>query len=369
MRIPSIRKLAALLVVFAPVVEPRDWSFPEDHGSHREFQTEWWYYTGHLTGEAGERFGYELVFFRHRLDPGGGLSATFPDWEPAEIYPAHLALTDESGRRFRFHQKVERAFGGMAGADSNDLRVWCGAWRAERKGSAHHLTAAADDISLTLQLVPLKPPVLHGEAGISRKGPQSGQASYYYSLTRLATSGVVTIGGKSLGVTGASWMDHEFFSSRLDTTLVGWDWFSLQLDDGSEIMLYRLRGRTVREDWPSGTFVLPDGRARSLGRGDFTLESRSNWTSPTTGVTYPARWTVRVPSLELVVDVVPTLPDQELDTRSSTGVIYWEGSATISGTRSGKAVTGRGYVELTGYGGMSPMSPSAERRATPLVKR
>jgi predicted secreted hydrolase len=340
---------------FTPATTPREWSFPRDHGAHRDYQTEWWYYTGHLATDDGRRFGYELVFFRYQPFPSDSLPPALADWRPAEFYPAHLAITDERGKQFRYWEQIQRDFGNLAGADSAALNVWCGNWSARAKGDVHVLNAAADDWSLSLELAPAKPPVLHGNGGLSRKGPKPDQASHYYSLTRLVTTGTLTEGNRSWPVTGETWMDHEFFSSPLDTTLTGWDWFSLQLNDGSELMLYRLRGKAGAPDWPSGTFVRADGTSIPLERSDFTIEESATWRSERTGFVYPSRWTITAPRVGLSLEIVPTLADQELDVRGSTGVVYWEGSVTVEGLRIGAPVAGRGYVELTGYGGSVPL--------------
>jgi predicted secreted hydrolase len=225
-----------------------------------------------------------------------------------------------------------------------------------RDRDAHVLSAGGPDFRFELELVPRKPPVLHGEAGLSRKGPRPGQASYYYSYTRMATAGTLWIDGRAHPVRGTSWMDHEFFSSDLDPSLVGWDWFSLQLDDGTELMLYRLRGAAgAGGDLLSGTFVPAAGPPRALDERDIRIVPLDTWTSPTTGATYPSLWRIEIVDLDLALTVHPTLADQELDARGSTGVIYWEGSVSVSGVGGDRPVTGRGYVELTGYDGRVPM--------------
>jgi predicted secreted hydrolase len=361
-----MRRLLALLLLvvalpahgapFSQALAPRAFDFPRDHGAHPDFQTEWWYYTGHLEGD-GRRYGYQFVIFRRALDPPDSLSPGFEGWRAAEIFPAHVALTEIDVRRFHHEERLRRTIGGVAGADTTDLRVWSGDWSVRRDGDAHVLSAGGPDFRFELELVPKKPPVLHGEAGLSRKGPRPGQASYYYSYTRMATAGTLWLDGRAHPVRGTSWMDHEFFSSDLDSSLAGWDWFSLQLDDGAELMLYRLRGATGPEtDRLSGTFVPPSGAPRALGPGDFLIVPLDTWTSPKTGATYPSLWRIEAPALDLALTVRPSLPDQELDTRGSTGVVYWEGSVAVSGLRGDRPVTGRGYAELTGYDGHVPMA-------------
>lgn len=340
---------------FAPVTEPRTWSFPRDHGAHREFQTEWWYWTGHLESD-GHRYGYEIVFFRRAPDRPTDLGTDFAGWSAAGFYPAHVALTDIEAGSFHHEQRIRRDIGGVAGSDSSDLRVWCGNWRGERKGDHLVLSAGSGDWWLDLEMTPDKAPVLHGDGGLSRKGPLIGQASHYYSLTRLSTRGTLTRAGRVLPVVGQSWMDHEFFSSDLDSTLVGWDWFSLQFDDRTELMLYRLRGQSgATDDWISGTWISADGSSRHLRPEEIAIESTASWTSPQTGTTYPAAWTIRIVSLDLTLTARPTVADQELDTRGSTGVLYWEGSLDVRGRRAGRDIRGVGYAELTGYDGETPM--------------
>jgi predicted secreted hydrolase len=328
--------------------------FPRDHASHPEFRTEWWYYTGHLRAGA-RRFGYELTFFRVGLDPArrAGGSA----WTRHTVLFAHLALTDPGGRRFRHEQRVARPALGLAGADTARYRVWIEDWSASLAPDTrtHRLVANGDGFALALDLEPLKPPVIHGTDGISRKSAGAGRASHYVSFTRLATRGRLTVAGDTLAVEGLSWMDHEFGSGALAPDQVGWDWFSIQLDDGRELMLYRLRreGGAV-EPLSSGTWVERDGRATHLPLPAWSVTARTTWKSPHTGATYPSGWTVRVPGHALELELVPTLADQELVFQGPTGVAYWEGSVRVRGRAGGREVRGDGYVELTGYAGRLP---------------
>ena len=328
------------------------YTFPRDHGSHPAFQTEWWYYTGHLQSKNGRTFGFELTFFRRAVPPNE--IKTLPSkWSIGHIYLAHFAVTDITGRRFHFSEKMSRDGLGKAGADESRLRVWIGDWHAEAATDptgAHTLVAHDKTHALALTLQPAKPLVTHGAAGISRKGKDVGQASHYYSFTRLITTGRLTINGEQFDVTGTSWMDHEFSSSDLGADQVGWDWFSIQLEDSTELMLYRMRLKDGSSDLASsGTAVLPDGRTRHLEVTDFQIESRGTWTSPESQATYPARWQLRFPALDLVLDVTPLLADQELRTSRSSQVTYWEGAVSVAGNKQGKPVKGHGYVELTGY--------------------
>jgi predicted secreted hydrolase len=337
---------------FQPATAGYRYDFPRDHGSHPIYRTEWWYYTGHLHAKSGRSFGFELTFFRRGVPPDE--IKTLPSkWSVRDLYLAHFAVTDITGKRFHFSEKLSREGLGKAGADESQLRVWIDDWRAEAstEPSASHTLVAHDEThALALTLQPTKPLVTHGAAGISRKGKDVGQASHYYSFTRLATSGKLTIDGESFDVTGTSWMDHEFGSAELGTDQVGWDWFSIQLEDDTELMLYRMRRKDGSSDLASsGTAVSPDGRTRHLEVTDFQIESSGTWTSAESKATYPAKWKLKFPPLELTLDVTPLLADQELRTSRSTRVSYWEGAVAVTGTKQGRPVKGQGYVELTGY--------------------
>jgi predicted secreted hydrolase len=322
--------------------------FPRDHAAHPEFKTEWWYYTGHLTSEAGEAFGYQLTFFRvglRRPDPEARSA-----WSLHTLYFAHLALTDIAGKKFSFYEKTGRGALGMSGAAADRYHVWIDDWQADLEGEAHHLKAAADQVALDLRLRLEKPPVLHGENGMSQKAAGVGNASHYYSLTRLATAGTLKYQGRTLHVRGKSWMDHEFSSSQLAPYQSGWDWFSLQLDDGRDLMIYILRHLDGSPDpYSSGTLVDPQGNSQHLLLNDFVVQPVKTWQSPRSGAIYPAGWKIILPEQGYELELIPTVPDQELVTGQSTQITYWEGSVRISGTHEGKPVRGQGYVELTGY--------------------
>jgi predicted secreted hydrolase len=328
------------------------YEFPRDHGSHDAFRTEWWYYTGHLETAEGRRFGFELTFFRRAIAPDQ--VETRPSrWSVDQLYLAHFAVTDVTGKRFHFHDRISRAGLGKSGADPTHLHVWLDQWRAESSGAAgdqQKLEAKADGVALALTLDPAKPLVIHGERGISKKGAAVGQASHYYSFTNLTTSGTLTIGAETFRVTGTSWMDHEFGSADLGADLAGWDWFSMQLADNRELMVYRLRHTDGSSDAASsGTLVLADGRTQHLSATDIQLTPLDTWTSPTSKATYPHRWQVSIPSLELSLKLTPLLADQELRTTRSTQITYWEGAVAVEGTERGQTINGQGYVEMTGY--------------------
>ncbi len=336
------------------VAGPQHLRFPRDHAAHPACRTEWWYYTGRLAAE-GRRFGFELTFFRQGLDPAWRSSRSA--WAPREILLAHFALTDETGRRFRWSERAERAALGIAGADTSRYRVWIDDWSAALgpDGRTHRLRARAGDFAIALDLEPLRPPVAHGAGGLSRKGPAPGEASCYYSLTRLATRGTLTSAGRTWEVAGLTWMDHEYGTYPASTSRAGWDWFGLRLDDGRDLMLYRLRRtRGGTEPASSGTLVDRRGAPRHLRLAEWTLAETARWRSPGTGGDYPAAWRLRVPGAGLDLTVRPTVADQELVTSGTTGVAYWEGSVLVAGTAHGRPVRGDGYVELTGYAGALP---------------
>jgi predicted secreted hydrolase len=321
--------------------------FPADHASHPDYKTEWWYYTGHLKSAAGKRYGYELTFFRQGAEP---VAQPKSKWHAGHLYLAHFAITDIDGRRFRYAERINRPGLGIAGADTDRLRTWNDEWVAETLGDTHHLRARDGDVSLDLLLDSVKPPVLHGTNGYSRKGTCESCASHYYSLTRLRARGWLTVNGKAEPVTGLSWMDHEFGSGQLQEDQQGWDWYSLQLSDGTDLMLYRLRrkdGTVVPQS--SGTIVLANGTATHLTKDQATIRSSATWRSPASKAVYPLGWTIAVPSRNLHLTVSTPVQDQELRTARSTGVTYWEGAVDVRGTHQGKAVTGQGYIEMTGY--------------------
>jgi len=328
----------------------RVFDFPRDHGAHPEYQTEWWYYVGHLKGPSGESFGYQLTFFRAALrqpDPKARSA-----WALNTIYFAHLALTDPAQHAFIFRERADRGALGLSGAAARTMQVWIGDWRAELRGDEFSLKASDDGLGLDLRLTPAKPPALHGDRGYSRKSAKYGSASYYYSLSRLTTQGSITVAGRHLPVTGVSWMDHEFFTGALAPDLVGWDWFGLQLSDGWEVMLYLLRQKDGSVDpASSGTLIDPQGGTRHLKLADFSVKATGSWTSPHTKATYPAGWEVVIPGAGYRLVLTPTLADQEVRSEMPARVTYWEGQVKIAGEKSGVPLHGQGYAELTGYAG------------------
>jgi len=332
---------------YARAIEPRELRFPADHGPHPEFRTEWWYYTGNLETAGGRRFGFQLTFFRSALAPK--MPARESAWATRQAWLAHFTISDLGGGRFHSFERWSRGAAGLAGAQAEPFRVWVKDWAAEGVGGKAppmHLAADEGDLGIDLVLQPGKPPVLQGDRGLSQKGPETGNASYYYSLTRMPAAGTVRSGGEAFRVTGLAWMDREWSTSSLGRDQVGWDWFALQLSDGSDLMLYHLRRKDGAADpASSGTVISPGGEGRHLALADFQLASSGEWRSPRSTARYPAHWHVRIPSEELDLEIRPALADQELD----VSFRYWEGAVEIEGTRRGRPVRGRGYVELTGY--------------------
>lgn len=325
------------------------YDFPRDHASHDEYAIEWWYYTGNVETKQGRRFGYQLTFFRVGV-------VREPDnhsrWAVRNLYMTHFAISDIEQKKFRSFERINRAGIGWAGADLSKYHVWNEDWEAQLDGKDHLLTASEEDYQLNLRLAPAKPEAIHGENGISQKGASAGNASHYYSLTRLETSGRLVVGGESFEVSGVSWMDHEFGTSFLEEEEIGWDWFSIQLDDGRDLMIFQIRRRDGSIDpRSSGTLIDGSGRATRIGFGEFELSSSDVWRSPESGAAYPTKWIIKLPGMRLLVTAA--MDDQELRTTESTGVVYWEGSVNVEGEAEGEKVRGRGYLEMTGYSGQN----------------
>jgi predicted secreted hydrolase len=324
------------------------YEFPRDYFNHPDYQTEWWYYTGNVAGEDGRRFGFELTFFRVGVNRDETQRNT---WDIEDLYVAHLALSDLDGKNFYHTERTNRAGPGIAGVDAEQKRIWNGNWSVSWDGEDQVLEAVDERVCFSLKLHPEKPPVIQGENGVSQKGAGAGRASYYISLTRLKTNGILRLDGKKYAVSGLTWMDHEFFTNQLEKEQVGWDWFSVQLGDHTELMLYRIRraDRSV-DPYSSGTFVDASGRAVHLGRQDFSLMAEDKtWKSPATGAEYPAQWHISVPNLNLELEASTALKSQELSGKSQVIPNYWEGAIQLDGRRGTEVVTGVGYLEMTGY--------------------
>ncbi len=333
---------------YARAEAPREFRFPEDHGAHPDYRTEWWYLTGNLETDAGRHFGFQMTFFRFAIaaEPPERASA----WATDQLWMAHVAVTDTEGGTFHADEKFEREALGLAGARTAPFRVWLDDWQLASGGDAGwfplRLVADADGFGLDLEIAAGKPLVLQGEAGLDPKGPEPGNASYYYSFTRLPAAGSVRVGGDEHAVEGLVWMDREWSTSVLGAGVEGWNWFAIQLDDGYDLMYYRLRqtdGGTA--PYSGGILVGPDGEvAHRFGADEARLEGTGRWTSPQTGVRYTVAWRLQVPGLGIDLAVTPRLPNQELDLT----VRYWEGALTVEGERDGEPVTGIGYAEHAG---------------------
>jgi predicted secreted hydrolase len=340
---------------FLSVTGPCNLVFPKDHGSHPGYRTEWWYYTGNLEAETGNRYGFQLTFFRSQINaPGDEKRWPQPHsvWRTRQIYLGHAAVTDILENRHLQSELMARGTLGMAGVSekTTGILVFIKNWSANIEADRHLLKAVTDAFSYELRLMPAKPPVLHGQAGYSRKGSTPERASCYYSFSRLKTDGALTIGGQKTTVHGLSWMDHEFSTAQLEPGITGWDWFSLQLSDQTEIMLYLLRDERGRfSQASSGTFIDVSGRPRSLTKDDFSVDVLDTWKSPRSRAVYPVHWRLTVFPLAIELTATANILDQEMQTQETTGVTYWEGSIRIKGSVGKHPVKGSGYAELTGY--------------------
>jgi len=340
---------------YARAFEPRPFVFPDDHGPHPSFRTEWWYVTGNLTSARSSRdFGFQLTLFRSALAPEAPGSPS--NWSTNQAYMAHFTVTDVEGGEFRAHERFARGAAGLAGATAEPLNVWLGDWSI---GGTTGVTfplrvrAAADGVAIDLTLEAGKPPVPQGDRGLSQKGPAPGNASYYYSSTHMPARGAVVVEGDTVPVTGLAWLDREWSTSALSADQVGWDWFALQLDDGWDLMAYRLRRADgTADEWSEALIVDPSGTATRLRFGEeIALESTGTWSSSVDGAVYPSGWRIAIPARGWDLAIEPRIPDQELD----LSFRYWEGAVSVGGSgEGGAAVDGRGYVELTGYAGEAP---------------
>ena len=332
---------------FTQVLKPRAFIFPQDHGPHPTYLIEWWYFTGNLQTDTQRKFGYELTFFRFALTPERQITAS--TWRHNQLYIAHFALTDVEGQQFYTDERFSRAGNGLAGAATDKYYVWLYDWKAEatdESGLALHLEAKNDDFAISLQLNSEKKIALQGVDGFSRKSPKVGDASYYYSYTRMATTGTIQIKQQQFSVTGSSWMDREWSSSSLSAQQIGWDWFALQLSDGSELMFYRFRRKDGSLDNnSSGAIFHTDDSKTALKFSDVAIKVLDYWESPHTNINYPSKWHLSIARLGLELDISPLINDQELNVTYR----YWEGAVCIKGKKNDQVISGQGYVELTGY--------------------
>ncbi|MGH9742049.1 MAG: lipocalin-like domain-containing protein [Candidatus Acidiferrum sp.] len=359
----KLAALAAALLFFHPAIAQYRtavpgyrFEFPRDYFNHPDFQTEWWYYTGNLKSAKGHRYGFELTFFRQAISRAHG--ETTP-WDAKDLYLAHFALSDLDDRRFYHVERMNRAGPGIAGASESTSRIWNGNWQIQWQGADQKLQAIAQDFQLHLSLHPEKPPVINGENGVSQKSQGAGHASYYISLTRLAVTGKLELNGEDFEVSGLAWMDHEFFTHQLESGQVGWDWLSLQLEDNTELMLFRIRRKDGSLDpFSSGTYIDAQGKSIHLRADDFTfLPLDQHWISPATHANYPIAWKISVPKLGIVLAASTSLPDQELSRNASFVPAYWEGAITLVGHRGSVPLTGVGYLEMTGYDRAVTLAP------------
>ncbi|WP_352430624.1 lipocalin family protein [Pyrinomonas sp.] len=349
----ALDKLADLIVGPASTLrdgtEHRGVELPRDLYAHREAQTEWWYYTGHVETENGRRLGFEWVFFKRRTDLDRfGVVPLRLIANP--LYLAHFALTDITCGRFRYaHRKSANGPWELpAGASVRRYYLRLGDWTARELHGLHILRGTLDDLTFEVALKPEKPPVLNGHNGVSFK--DHGEASRYFSFTRMSAEGEIAWRRRVERFAGQAWMDREFGTWRATENQRGWDWFSLQLSDNTELMVYHIRDGAGRPSaFSSGTFVDAEGRSTHLQREDFSLKVLGRWRSPHTGAIYPSGWQIQVPRLSLDLTVRPLLEDQELDTRGTTMVIYWEGACEVTGRREEQVIDGQAYVELVGY--------------------
>jgi predicted secreted hydrolase len=345
--------LASLLCVAADwrTAEPGwRYEFPRDHHAHVEFKTEWWYFTGNLADASGRRFGYQLTFFRQGIRPPAERDLALSRFIVGDLKFAHFTVTDAAGDRFRFEQKTSRGAFGEAGFDDGDRIAWIDSWtlRMEADG-AFRVAAEAKKMAIDFRLESLKPPAIHGADGVSEKASGEGHASHYYSLTRLATSGELRVGDEHVQMRGESWFDHEWASNQLAREQVGWDWLSVHFDDGSELMLYDMRLENGTADpASSGTWIAADGTTTHLPSTAFRMTPTRWWKSNATAAKYPIGWRIELLERGVQMEVRSVLEDQDL---AMLPLAYWEGAVEVSGTSAGQKLSGRGYLELTGYAG------------------
>ncbi|MGI9286557.1 MAG: lipocalin-like domain-containing protein [Pseudomonadales bacterium] len=336
---------------FRKAFHPRTLRFPRDHGIHPDYKNEWWYFTGNVQSNAGREFGFQFTLFRSALTPETKESDSA--WSSPQIFLAHVALSDIESGELLHSERFSRGALGLAGVQHAPFRIWLNDWQVSSlapicsKCFDNALSVKTDKFSLHLRLSNAKKRVLQGNEGHSAKSATPGNASYYYSYTRLKAQGEISLADKHIKVSGESWFDHEWSTSALETDQAGWDWFSLQLSNQSEMMLYRVRHKHDQtKNHLRGSLIAADGKVRQLGQGDFQIRATSTWTSPISGVRYPSSWELRVPSVRARLTVRPKMPDQEM----RLSFRYWEGAVNVSGGMAGMPVSGNGYAELAGYG-------------------
>ncbi len=354
---PTALSLTALLAQkssgggadFDTVLAPRPLRLPDDLGPHERFRHEWWYVTGNVMTTDQRHFGYQLTFFRFagapQATPGGSA------WRSKQFYMAHLALTDTQDGKFYSGERSNRGVLDLAGAQARPFQVWLDDWYLKQVGRGAlfpmRLHGRHEGIEISLQLQPGKALVLQGDRGFSRKGPQPGNASHYFSYTRVPTDGEIMMQGQRFQVTGDSWIDREWGTGTLGAEEAGWDWFGLQLDNGIDVMYFRLRQRDgTSTPFSAGSVIAPDGSVRPLSANDIAISADAVWRSAHTGITYPSAWTLRLPEYGATLQVTPVLAQQE----HAQAITYWEGAVRVTGSWRDGDVQGNGYVELAGYG-------------------
>ncbi len=334
---------------YSQVSESYEFLFPRSHGSHPGYATEWWYFTGHAETATQRTFGFELTFFRVGVNPKGKNKSA---WGVQSLFLAHFAITDDKEKQFYSAERISRDAFSKAAAAEDTLDVHLDSWRAQL-GRDGTLSIRAEDehIAISFDMKSNKPPALHGKGGFSKKGPGKHDASYYSSFTRLVGDGSIRIGKENHAISRVeAWMDHEVTSSKLARGVDGWDWFAIQLESGEEIMLYQLRlpERAV-SPYSSGSIIDRRGRVENLALDDFSIEVHDHWISPQSNIRYPSSWTLSIPDKQIRLRVTPTIPGQEMLTKKTTGVSYWEGRCLVRGEIAGKDTSGNAYVELVGY--------------------
>ena len=335
---------------FDKAIDKIKFNFPEDHGPHPGFKTEWWYFTGNLTTKDNKKFGYQFTIFRSALSKTE--TARNTEWNSNQIYMAHFAVTDVSDNEFFFEERFSRNGNKLAGAQSAPFKVWLEDWQISETGDGEsfglpdlNMKAKNEKAEINFKLKSVKPAVLQGDSGLSQKGKQPGNASYYYSYTRIETDGKIVLDGKEYEVSGYSWMDREWSTSALSEAQKGWDWFALQLDDSTELMYYQMRKNDGSPDvYSKGILIEKDGTSRSVKKEDLVLEVTDNWTGPS-GEKYPSGWSMKIPSMNIDLKITPSVKDQLMN----VSIRYWEGSVMIEGIKNNSKVAGKGYAELTGY--------------------
>ena len=326
----------------ALALPPKQLQFPRDFGSHLDLRTEWWYITGHATSDKGRVFGFQVTFFRSRVEATQAMRSHFA---AKQLVFAHTALTDLEGRSLLHDQRMARTAGGQAFASETDTDLRLRNWSLVRRSGQYHALIAAEGFTLDLQFTPTQPVLLQGDKGLSSKGPEPAQASYYYSAPQLTTQGRIVLQGRSLAVKGTAWLDHEASDALMHPEAVGWDWIGMNLDDGTALTAFHLRRADGSTLWAGGSLRTAAGVLRVFQANEVRFEAESHWLSPHTQARYPTRWRVHTPAGSFTVQAL--LDDQELDSRSSTGAVYWEGLSDLLGAQGQRV--GRGYLEMTGY--------------------